>query len=138
MHQTVLILKTHKVFIALIFSSILSGISFEIKAQEGIVTIHQDQKLEELIQLKNRLVKENKLNEGFTIQLYNGDITNANKVIKEYKELFSDWGAIIEYQTPNYRVWIGNFATRLEADRVLLKIQKDFPNAFVLRPDRRN
>ena len=107
-------------------------------AQEGVINIYQDEKLEELLQIKSRLIKENKLIEGFTIQLYNGDSTNANKVISEYNTNFTDWDAVIEYQTPNYRVWVGNFSTRLEADRVLLKIQKDFPNAFVLRPDRRN
>jgi|SRR5690554_2886603 len=127
-----------KTFSTLIFSFLLlvfTQISF---AQEGVVNIHQDEKLEVLLQIKNRLIKNNKLIEGYTIQLYNGDISNANKVIKEYNTLFTDWDAIIEYQTPNYRVWVGNFSTRLEADRVLLKIQKDFPNAFVLRPDRRN
>lgn len=127
-----------KTFSTLIFSFLLlvfTQISF---AQEGVVNIHQDEKLEVLLQIKNRLIKNNKLIEGYTIQLYNGDISNANKVINEYNTLFKDWDAIIEYQTPNYRVWVGNFSTRLEADRVLLKIQKDFPNAFVLRPDRRN
>jgi hypothetical protein len=32
---------------------------------------------------------------------------------------------------------VGNFMTRLEADRALLKIQKQFPNAFVFRPERK-
>ncbi|HZH69472.1 MAG TPA: SPOR domain-containing protein [Flavobacteriaceae bacterium] len=127
-----------KTFSTLIFSFLLLVFTQNSFAQEGVVNIHQDEKLEVLLQIKNRLIKNNKLIEGYTIQLYNGDISNANKVIKEYNTLFTDWDAIIEYQTPNYRVWVGNFSTRLEADRVLLKIQKDFPNAFVLRPDRRN
>src|SRR5690554_2352278 len=125
-------------FSTLMFSLILVIFVQNSFAQEGVINIYQDEKLEELLQIKSRLIKENKLIEGFTIQLYNGDSTNANKVISEYNTNFTDWDAVIEYQTPNYRVWVGNFSTRLEADRVLLKIQKDFPNAFVLRPDRRN
>lgn len=137
-------MKTEKIMFAIKFYSSLLAIvftglvSFNMAAQSGTVTIHQDDRIGELAELKNRLVKENKLHEGFTIQLYNGEVKTANDIIKEYKATYDGWPATITYQTPNYRVWVGNFSTRLEADRALIKIQKDFPNAFVLRPDRRN
>lgn len=107
-------------------------------AQQGTVEIYEDEKLTELLRLKSELSKENKISDGFTIQLYYGELKQANEVIKSYKGGESVWKASIEYETPNYKVWVGNFASRLEADRALLEIQKDFPNAFVLRPDRRN
>ena len=43
----------------------------------------------------------------------------------------------IEYETPNYKVWAGNFSTRIDAERALMKIQQNFPSAFILKPDRR-
>lgn len=107
-------------------------------AQEGTVTIHEDEKLTALLKLKNKLSKENKLTDGFTIQLFNGELKDANNAIRDYNRTLSTWSATIEYETPNYKVWVGNFLTRLEADRALLEIQKSFPNAFVLRPERKN
>jgi hypothetical protein len=107
-------------------------------AQEGVINIQEDEKLIELVKLKTKLSKENKLTDGFTIQLYNGELKEANSTIREYNRTLSTWSATIEYETPNYKVWVGNFLTRLEADRALLEVQKTFPNAFVLRPDRRN
>lgn len=109
-----------------------------IQAQQGEVVVHEDERVTELLRLKAKLSKENKLTDGFTIQLYNGELKEANSTIREYNRTLSSWSATIEYETPNYKVWVGNFLTRLEADRALLEIQKTFPNAFVFRPERRN
>ena len=38
------------------------------------------------------------------------------------------------YETPNYKVWIGDFYTQLEADKKLLMIKKKYPEAFIFRP----
>ena len=34
----------------------------------------------------------------------------------------------------NYKIWVGNFKTRLEADRALVKIKRKFSNAFYFKP----
>ena len=105
-------------------------------AQTGRLTVHQDSKIEELVLLKKDLEKKNKLTDGFTIQLYYGDKGNANSVLKRYQNLFSSWPASIEYETPNYKVWVGNFNSRFDADRALLEVIKKFPSAFILKPER--
>ncbi len=106
-------------------------------SQQGTLQIHQDEKITELLRLKSNLSKDNKISDGYTIQLYYGELKEANSVIRNYNRSLSVWSATIEYETPNYKVWVGNYSTRLEADRALLEIQKNFPNAFVLRPERR-
>jgi len=40
----------------------------------------------------------------------------------------------MKYETPNYKVWVGRFRTRMEADRKLVKVKKLFPNAFLFTP----
>ncbi len=112
--------------------------SQNLKAQEGKLTVHEDKRITELLALKSNLNKENKLSDGFTIQLYYGELAGANNTIRSYRRAFTDWPSSIEYETPNYKVWIGNFITRLEADRALLEIKNQFPNAFVFKPERRN
>lgn len=122
---------TSFVICLLIFS--LSGYS-----QQGILKVNQDEKITELLSIKTNLSKDNKISDGFTIQLFYGELSGANSIIREYKRSSSTWSATIEYETPNYKVWVGNYITRLDADRALLEIQKNFPNAFVLRPGRRS
>ncbi|PKP24959.1 MAG: translation initiation factor IF-2 [Bacteroidetes bacterium HGW-Bacteroidetes-2] len=107
-------------------------------SQQGKVTVFEDEKITELLALKSKMNKENKFTDGFTIQLYYGELTGANTIIKNYRNNFTSWPSTIIYETPNYKVWAGNFITRLEADRALLEIHKQFPNAFVFKPERRN
>ena len=52
----------------------------------------------------------------------------------DFRNLYSDWRTSMEYETPNYKVWVGNFATRLEADRAWVKIKKEYMNAIIFQP----
>ena len=104
--------------------------------QNASITINANHKISELLILKKKLETENKLSDGYTIQLYYGDLEVANKIMKEYQKYFDSWPASIKYETPNYKVWIGNFNSRLEADRARIEIKNKYPSAFILKPDR--
>ncbi len=119
----------HKLFIISILLVFTSEIAV---AQQASVTVNQDSKIPKLLKLKKSLEKENKLSGGYTIQLYYGELNKANSVIRKYRNMYSAWPASIEYERPNYKVWVGNYATRLEADRALVEIQREFTSAFIL------
>lgn len=110
--------------------------AFTLHSQTGTVTIDQDERITQLLTLKKSLKKENKLTDGFTIQLYYGNLNTANGILNNYKNKYTQWPAAIEYETPNYKVWVGNFSNRLEADRALLEIKETFDSAFILKPGR--
>lgn len=112
-----------------VFSNLLIG-------QNATITINEDEKILEILALKKSLEVENKLAVGYTIQLYYGELNEANKIIREYRNHFDSWPASIEYETPNYKVWVGSFSSRFEADRTRLEIKDKFPSAFILKPDR--
>ena len=113
----------------IIFSNLLIG-------QNATITINEDEKILEILALKKSLEVENKLTIGYTIQLYYGELSEANKIIRKYRNNFDSWPAAIEYETPNYKVWVGSFSSRFEADRTRLAIKDKFPSAFILKPDR--
>lgn len=69
---------------------------------------------------------------GFRIQLYNGSEEIALKKIKEFKKLFSDIEIYRTYKVPEWKVQTEVFKTRLEADRILNRIKKEYPGARVL------
>ena len=102
-------------------------------AQSASVTINEDEKITRLLELKKELEKENKLADGFTIQIHNGELNKSNEVLRKYRNKHGAWPASIEYETPNYKVWVGNFSSRLEADRALLEVQRTFDAAFILK-----
>lgn len=105
--------------------------------QSATLTVNQDPRIPELLNAKKAMEKDNKLSEGFTIQLYYGELEKANQILSKYRGTYGSWPASIEYETPNYKVWAGSFSSRLDAERALLDIHKNFPSAFILKPERR-
>ena len=98
-------------------------------AQDGVVAINQGKDVETLLRLKKDV---NRTLVNYRIQIYNGNRQGAKKAETDFKEVFSDWNPSIKFQTPNYKIWVGSFKTRLEADRALLRIKKEFRNAFII------
>jgi septal ring-binding cell division protein DamX len=126
--------KFPKIFVA---SILLLFVSAKSIAQSATLTVNQDPKITELLELKKNLEKEREFSDGYTIQLYYGELDKANQTLRKYKGNYSSWPASIEYETPNYKVWAGNFASRIEAERALIEIQNNFSAAFILKPERR-
>jgi hypothetical protein len=82
--------------------------------------------------------KKLKFAEGYRIQIYSGDDREeARKVRNNLYNLMSDVDVYEVFRSPVFRVRVGDFLDRLEANYVLVKLQKDFPNAMIV-PDRIN
>ena len=116
----------------IIFFTIISLSSSTLFGQNGNIKINQSNKLDSIIKLKKEL---NSKIQNLRIQIYSGDRDNAEQMIKEFIEIFNDTTADIMYETPNYKVWVGNYYTQLEADKRLLEIRKKFRSAFIFRPE---
>tara|TARA_B000000557_G_C20545218_1_gene346539 strand:- start:144 stop:533 length:390 start_codon:yes stop_codon:yes gene_type:complete len=100
--------------------------------QNGSIKINQSNKLDSIIKLKKEL---NSKIQNLRIQIYSGDRENAEQIIQEFNEIFNDTTADVIYETPNYKVWVGNYYTQLEADKRLIEIRKKFRSAFIFRPE---
>lgn len=97
------------------------------------VTVKQNERIKKLVVAKSKMT----FNDRYKIQLYYGNLAGANKALGKYKSNFKEWSSSIEFETPNHKVWVGNFRNRIEADRALKRIQKKFSSAFVFKPDRK-
>jgi len=118
---------------------ILSAVCFAFtatytQAQQGNVTINQDDKITTLLDLKKDMNKNENDSDRYKIQVYSGNRSEAHEAKKEFSEAFINWKPVIEYETPNFKIWAGNFRTRLEADRALKEIKTKFPSAFIFKP----
>jgi len=115
-----------------IFFIIISLSSTCLFGQNGNIKINQSNNLDSIIKLKKEL---NSKIQKLRIQIYSGDRDNAEQTIQEFIEIFNDTTADMIYETPNYKVWVGNYYTRLEADKRLIEIRKKFRSAFIFRPE---
>ena len=127
-------MRIHPNIKAVTLSIFLSFYAFA-KAQTAQVNITQDAKIPQLLELKNELSNDNELGDHYKIQIYSGNATQAGTILKRFKNKVGTWKSDIEYETPNYKVWVGSFRNRLEADRALIQIKKEFPNALIFKPD---
>ena len=105
-------------------------------------SLENDRLFKEVVQLKDQMTKNYKLKEFYVIQLHSGNKEKAQEIKEDIdafirqdqqKDTFKK-EALVVYETPNYKVWIGRFNTRLLADRFYLKIKEDYPNALILKP----
>tara|TARA_B100000963_G_C22547620_1_gene635191 strand:- start:693 stop:1118 length:426 start_codon:yes stop_codon:yes gene_type:complete len=117
----------------IIFFTIISLCTTTLLGQSGNIKINQSNKLDSIIKLKKEL---NSRIQNLRIQIYIGDRDNAEQIIQEFVEIFNDTKADVIYETPNYKVWVGNYYTQLEADKRLVEIRKKFRSAFIFRPER--
>ena len=89
----------------------------------------QKEVLERLVEKKRNYNKTQKI--GYRIQIYNGNEQKARRIKKTCEILFPEVKIILRYKIPDWKVQTQFFNTRLEADRFLLKIQKEYFSARV-------
>ncbi len=103
-------------------------------SQQGKTEINRDPKIDVLMNLMKEMNKNDNDSDRYKIQIYSGNRSGAQKAQSEFKESFSEWYSTDVYEPPNFKIWVGNFRTRLEADRALQQIKKKFPIAFIFKP----
>ena len=103
-------------------------------AQQGTVIINQDPDIDQLLAIKKQMNTSENAPDRYKIQVYSGNRSDAEVAKTKVYSSFNEWKATLVYETPNYKIWVGNFRTRLEADRALKKIKSRFPNAFIFKP----
>lgn len=71
--------------------------------------------------------------EGYTIQLFSGDRSNANQVRAKILSLGADKEARMVYREPNFKIHVGSFPDASSAERALMSWKLEFPDAFVVK-----
>jgi hypothetical protein len=119
-----------------LYSFLLSISSSYIIAQNQNSSLSQDPKFEQLLSEKRKINPSLTVNDSYKIQIYNGGSENAKKTLNEFKQEFTAIDATIVFNTPNYKVWVGNFRTRIEAEKTLADIKDRYKNVLLIKPSR--
>jgi len=132
-------------------------ISFATRAQQtGVVEVNRDT----LIALLQNFRAENEINpvasraislgtkpvdkskatrvkkKGFRVQIYAGNNRNeAYAVQSRFRNQYTDIDSYINYDEPNYRVKVGDFTSRSEANSFMRILRSQYSNVFVFQED---
>jgi hypothetical protein len=122
--------------ISKIIQYLLCVLFFNLNAlgQEIKVSLSQDPRFEQLLNEKRKMNTYLIRNDSYKIQIYSGNADNAKKTLNECRLEFSHLDATMIFNTPNYKVCIGNFKTRIEAEKNLITIRNTYKNALLIKP----
>lgn len=98
--------------------------------------VNQDLKFEQLLKEKRKINSGITINNRYKIQVFTGNNELSKKAFVDFKKEFKDFDATIVFNTPSYKVWVGNYKTRIEAERNLKLLVKKYPNAFIIKPSK--
>lgn len=107
-----------------------------VQAQDQKITVSQDPKFEQLLNEKRKINTSITINDHYKIQIYIGGSEAAKKTLNEFKQEFKNIDGTIVFNTPNYKVWVGNFKTRMEAEKNLVEIKRKYKNVFLIKPSK--
>ena len=102
----------------------------------GKTTLNAQSSNNESPQIKKLLAKKREYNKrygyGFRIQLYNGSETQARNYKRRFENEFPGVFSKLEYDAPEWKIQVGNYKTRLDADKAINKIREKFYGAIVI------
>ncbi|WP_395055790.1 SPOR domain-containing protein, partial [Flavobacterium sp.] len=90
----------------------------------------------QLLNEKRKINSSITINNRFKIQIFTGDNENSKKALTDFRKDNKNTDATIVFSTPMYKVWIGNYKTRIEAENKLQALKKKYPNAFLVKPNK--
>jgi hypothetical protein len=112
---------------------------------DGRVVVIQDDLIDsvlvnyEAMRLKIMENTDNKAIPGYRIQIFFDSGLNssdrAGQVRDDFIFLFPDIPAYVSWKSPNYRVRVGDYKTRLDAEKDLQLILVSYANAWVIKDE---
>lgn len=105
-------------------------------SQKGDVEVIKDNRIDALVKKQGAIVPPATVPQitGYRIQLFFDTDKKAidearTKFITQYPKI----DTYVIYNAPNYFLKVGNFRTRLEAEKVKVTVDKDFPTNFIVK-----
>ncbi len=94
-------------------------------------TANVNEKVDDVLDSINRFNVTRKFIDGYTIQIYSGQNREEAMNVKK-KATETSLNALLEYNQPKFRVRVGSYYSRLEAQKDLTRLKKVFSNAILV------
>ena len=110
-------------------------ISLQSFSQNLSSKINEDEKFIKLLKLSKEANSEYFKSSFFSIQVYSGQYKQADSILKFVNEKYLNDSIFFFFETPNYKVQVGKFKSKIDAQKKLRSVIKDFKAAFILKPN---
>ena len=69
----------------------------------------------------------------YTIQIYYGGLEEADSILEDFKENYQEIKSNLIFETPNYKVRIGEYKDINIASQKLEEIRRIYPSSFIIK-----
>ena len=105
--------------------------------EAGYLRIYADPRIDSLLALHVEYNENFPVMDGYRIHIFmesgNDALQQAEKEKEDFEGLYEGVPAYITFGEPYYRVRVGDFRTRLDANNFLQKISRNYPHAWVIK-----
>ena len=102
---------------------------------KGSLHVNQDSRVDRLMKRQRDVYAVSNTMNGFRVQIFmeigNEAVDHAEMVKKEFTHSFPELPIYLSYEQPYYRLRVGDFRNRIEAEKYLRLIKPQFSLAFV-------
>ena len=118
-----------------IFTTLILVMSFfGLYAQNEHAELIQDKRVDLLVDKQIFLNRHQFTLTGWRIQIFFDSGANSKRkatdALRQFNQRYPNYEAYLSFKEPYYRVRVGDFRSRLEAEGFLRKVQAEYPNAF--------
>lgn len=118
-------------FLILLVTIVVSGYA----QKRGTLNVDQDSRIEKLMKRQREVYAANNTMNGYRVQIFmeigNEAISHAESMKKSFMNAFPELPVYLTYDQPYYRLRVGDFRNRVEAEKYLRLIKPKFSLAFV-------
>ena len=120
-----------KIRILLVFISVCL-FSISANGQENSIR-YNDTLTKKFYNLKKEYSKRVFESTFYTIQIYYGGLEEADSILKNFRENYQEIKSNLIFETPNYKVRIGEYKDINIASQKLEEIRRIYPSSFIIK-----
>lgn len=109
--------------------------SWQSFSQNFTTKINDKIEFKKLLDLSEKANSEYFSSNYFSIQVFSGVFKDADSVLKIIRNKYENDSVFFFFETPNYKVQVGKFKSKVEAQKKLRSVIKEFKAAFILKPN---
>jgi hypothetical protein len=95
--------------------------------------VYNDTLTQKLFQIKKEYSKRIFESTYYTIQIYFGDLKSADSILIDFQENYEGVKSELIFETPNYKVRIGEYKDINVASQKLEGIRRTYPGSFIIK-----
>ncbi|NEN21902.1 SPOR domain-containing protein [Cryomorpha ignava] len=104
--------------------------NLNIQPELGSIKMIEDSRITQLNERKKEYPTKM---DGYRVQIYFGDRSAAQEKRGAFVRSNPELGAYLSYLAPNFRLRVGDFRSRLEAEKLKKEIARNFPGCYIVK-----